>query len=258
MKQTFKNAALKAFDQNRILKSETLTEADIQNLPQIVQKYIRITGCVGKEKVKNFRAECKGGLKSKPNDDFMQLHSIQYNFFDEPTRLFYIVAKKMGIPAKGIHMYINQKAIMVIKIFGLFKVVDAKGFEMNQGETLTVFNDMCLIAPSTLIDKNITWEEIDNKTVLAHFRNGSIEISATLSFKENGELVNFISNDRFEVSDGKTYKNYPWLTPVTEYCNINDYHLPSAAKLIFRHPDEDFCYGEFRLVNIEYNCTDYK
>ncbi len=94
--------------------------------------------------------------------------------------------------------------------------------------------------------------------LIINFRNGSIDISATLSFKENGELVNFISNDRFEVSDGKTYKNYPWLTPVTEYCNINDFYLPSAVKLIFKHPDEDFCYGEFKLVNIEYNCTDYK
>jgi hypothetical protein len=169
-----------------------------------------------------------------------------------------MVAKKMGIPATGLHIYTKQTASMVIKVLGLLKVTEAKGFEMNKGETVTIFNDMCFIAPATLIDKNISWKEIDNTTIEAHFRNGNIDISATLYFKGNGELINFIITDRFETTDGKTYNNFPWLTPVTEYSKINGYYLPSAAKVIYRHPDEDFCYGEFKLLKIAYNITDYK
>jgi hypothetical protein len=258
MKKTFKNAVLKALEQNRSLKSELLTEADIQDLPKVIQKYIRVTGCIGKEKVRNFRAEYSGGFRSGSKEGFSPLHSIQYNFYREPTRLFYMVAKKLGIPAVGLHIYTRQTASMVIKILGLIKVTEAKGSKMDKGETVTFFNDMCLIAPATLIDKNIIWKETDDKTVSAHFKNGSIEISATLYFNENGELINFISGDRFETTDGKRYHNYPWLTPVTKYSNLNDHFLPSAAKVIFRHPDEDFCYGEFRLINVEYNCVDYK
>jgi hypothetical protein len=37
----------------------------------------------------------------------------------------------------------------------------------------------------------------------------------------------------------------------------NGYHLPSKARLIYRKPQEDFCYGEFVLRSIEYNCTNY-
>jgi hypothetical protein len=147
---------------------------------------------------------------------------------------------------------------MLIKVAGLFTVADAKGKEMDQGETVTLFNDMCLMAPATLIDKNIEWHEIDNETVLAKYTNGSISISATLYFNETGELVNFISNDRFETSDGKTYINSPWLTPVTGYTDVNGYRLASVAKLIYKHADEDFCYGEFKLVSIEFNCNELK
>lgn len=258
MKKTFKRAVRKALEQNKILNNEILTEDDIQSLPRVVQKYIRYTGCIGKEKVKNFRAEFTGGIRSKPSDRFMPLHSVQYNFFHEPTRLFYIAAKKMGIPATGIHLYIEQKAVMIIKILGLFKVVDAKGPEMDQGETVTVFNDMCFMAPASLTDKNITWEEIDNDSVTAHFKNGNLKISADLHFNKDGQLVNFISDDRFETTDGKTYRNYPWMTPVTKYSDINGHCLPSEAKLIYKYPDTDFCYGEFRLVKIEYNCLDFK
>jgi len=95
-------------------------------------------------------------------------------------------------------------------------------------------------------------------TVNAKFSNGSISITATLFFNENGEILNFLSNDRFEISDDKNYLNYPWITPVTDYANINGYHLASSAKLIYKHPDEDLCYGEFNLKSIEYNCKEFK
>lgn len=258
MKKTYKKAVLEALERTRNIKSETLTEGDLQHLPAIVQKYIHYSGSVGKEKVLNFRAEFTGGIRATSSEDFMPLKSVQYNFTDNPSRLFYIVAKKKGIPARGIHLYRDQTAIMLIKILGLFTVVDAKGHEMNQGETVTLFNDMCFMAPASLIDRNIEWKEIDAITVDAKFTNGNITIGATLFFNEEGELVNFLSNDRFETTDGKTYKNYPWITPVTGYTNVNGYRLPSGAKLIYKHPDEDLCYGEFALKSIEYNCRDFK
>ena len=126
----------------------------------------------------------------------------------------------MGIPAKGLHLYKDEKAIMIIRLAGLFKVADAKGFEMNQGETVTIFNDMCCMAPATLIDKNIQWKILDSLTVKATYTNGSIAISANLVFNEKGELINFISNDRFETADGKIYNSYPWSTPIKEYADL--------------------------------------
>lgn len=258
MKKTYQKAVLEALERTKEIKREILTEKDIQHLPSAVQKYLDYTGAMGKEKVTNFRAEFKGGIRSNSKEPYMPLKSVQYNFMDIPTRLFYIVAKKSGIPAKGIHLYTDGKAIMLIKIMGVFTVVNAKGKEMDQGETVTLFNDMCFMAPASLIDKNIEWKEINSKTVEAKYTNGNITIGATLYFTDEGELENFISNDRFETTDGKVYKNYPWHTPVTSYVNINGYRLPSGAKLIYKHPDEDFCYGEFSLVNIEYNCKELK
>jgi len=258
MKKTYRKAVLEALERTRTIKSELLTEKDIQHLPIPVRRYIHYSGAIGKEKVINFRVEFAGGIRSDSGEEFMPLRSVQYNFTDQPTRLFYIVAKKKGIPAKGIHIYKDRKAIMLIKILGLFTVVNAKGKEMDQGETVTVFNDMCFMAPASLIDRNIEWKEIDNLTVDAKFTNGNITVSATLYFDEEGKLVNFLSKDRFETTDGKTYVNSPWITPATAYANINGYRLPSEAKLIYKRPDEDFCYGEFSLKSIEYNCRDFR
>lgn len=258
MKKNYKKAVIEALETTNNKPSEILTKQDLSHLPLIVQKYLKYVGVIGKAKVLNFRAEFKGGIRSKSTDEFMPLTSVQYNFIENPTRIFYIKAKKKGIPAIGLHLYKEQQAIMKVKIMGLFTVVDAKGFEMNQGETVTVFNDMCFMAPATLINSNIKWENIDELSVKAKFTNGNITISAVLYFNEKGELINFVSNDRFETTDGKTYKNYPWETPVLNYININGYRLPSKAKLIYQRPTENFCYGEFELVNIEYNCDELK
>src|SRR5512133_4163928 len=107
-------------------------ESDLGHVTPIVKKYLEYTGCVGKEKLVNVRIKFEGKIRSKPGDSWMTFNSEQYNFFDKPTRVFYIKAYKMGIPATGIHLYKDEIAIMVIKLAGLLKIVDAKGEEMDQ------------------------------------------------------------------------------------------------------------------------------
>lgn len=258
MKKTFKTEVSEAFDRINYLSSGFIKEVDLSHLPQIVKKYLEFTGWIGREKLFNARIIFEGRMRSKPTDNWMNFTSIQFNFFENPTRIFLMKASKMGIPATGLHIYKNKKATMVIKIASLFKVVDAKGPEMNHGETLMVFNDMCCMAPATLIDKRIKWEVIDPLTVKATFTNDELSVIADLFFKENGELINFKSNDKYESTDGKTYHKFPWSTPIMEYKEINGLKIPSFAPTIFHKPEGDFCYGEFKLKEIEYNCRYFK
>jgi hypothetical protein len=257
MKRTYKNAVRSELKRTSNINPEPLTEQDISHLPDIVKKYIRFTGSIGKHKVVNFRTECNGGIRFSPNEEFMTLRSVQNNFLNDHSRLFCITAKKSGIPAIGLHIYQKAQAIFKVKILGLIPVVNAFGTKMNQGESVTVLNDICFMAPGALIDNRITWEMIDSTTVKAVFTNKGIIISAQLFFTTDGKLVNFISNDRFE-TDGKVYHNYPWETPVLEYKEFDGYLLPSKVKLIFKRKDGDFCYGEFNLVSVEYNVKQLK
>lgn len=259
MRRTFRQEVKIGLKRIEGVKPGILSEADILHLPPAVQRYLRYAGVIGKEKVLNFRVEFVGGIRSNPGDLYMDFESVQYNFTDRPTRVFFITARKMGIPAVGLHLYKHETAIMLIKLLGLLPVADAWGWEMNQGETVTLFNDMCFMAPATLIDKNIHWDVVDPLTVRAKFTNGAITIAATLLFNERGELVNFISNDRFDTRDGKSYMNYPWETPIIDgYQDINGYRLALGARAIYHRPDSNFCYGEFLIRNVEYNCQELK
>jgi prepilin signal peptidase PulO-like enzyme (type II secretory pathway) len=48
-----------------------------------------------------------------------------------------------------------REAEMTVKAAALVPVVQVSGPEMSQGETVTMFNDMCVMAPATLIDPAI-------------------------------------------------------------------------------------------------------
>lgn len=257
MKRKYEMIVRSELERTKNFQPELLTEKDMEHLPEVVRKYLLYTGCLGRQKIVGLRTECTGGIRSAPGEEYMTLKSVQYNFMDLVSRSFYIVAKKRGIPAIGLHIYQNARATFQVRLLGLFTVVNAKGPKLDQGETVTVLNDMCVMAPGSLIDRRIEWETVDSRSVKAIFTNDKICVSAVLHFDEEGKLINFVSNDRFE-TDGVEYKNFPWETPLAEYREFNGYLLPSRARLIYKRPEGDFCYGEFEIKGVEYNGRSFR
>ena len=238
--------------ETNFVTNDLLMDADINSLPFPVQKYIRYSGAVNKPKVKNMKIVFDGEMREK-GKDFFKFTSVQYNFFDEPTRLFFMKAKMYGVPVPGYHCYQNKRATMQIKPLGLFNVVNIKGTEMNKAETVTVFNDMCLMAPASLIDKRIVWTAIDSFTAKANFTNGTNSITAVLYFNEQGQLINFISDDRYAVNEMKQYR---FSTPVKDYTQINGRNIWNYGETVWHYPEGEFVYGKFTLKSIEYNLAE--
>jgi hypothetical protein len=235
------------------VRTELLTEADIEHLPPAVIRYLYFTGVVGKPKVLNFRAEFTGSMRQKPGASWLKIKSEQYNFALDPARLFYIESSMFGIPFNGYHYYIGKHAVMLIRLANLITVADARGEKMDQGETVTLFNDMCLLAPSTLIDNRIQWQEISEKQVEATFKLHKQTIHATLIFNEEGALTDFISTDRFLSADGKTYESYPWSTPVARYKDSEGRKIPAYGEAVWHMPGGPFPYARFKIRSLSYN-----
>jgi hypothetical protein len=239
---------------NSSATNELLTEADLQHLPLPVQQYLKYAGAVNRPKVKNMRIVFDGEMRDK-GKDFFPFHSVQYNFFEEPARLFFMKGKMFGVTVPGYHHYKNSKAVMDIRLFGLFPIVQKNGDIMEKAETVTLFNDMCLMAPATLIDKRIQWQVIDSNSVKAIFTNHNISISANLYFNDKGQLIDFVSNDRTAVSD---MKQYTWSTPLSDYKTFGGYTIFSSGDAVWHYPDGKFVYGKFNTKEVEYNVKDFK
>jgi hypothetical protein len=233
-----------------------LSLQDIAHLPSIVQKYITYAGCLGKEKLRNVHAVFEGEMKFDEKQDWLSIHSEQYNFFDQPSRFFFITASMKGMPVTGLHVYKAARATMQIKLAGMITVADASGPQMDQGETVTVLNDMCFMAPAALVSPSISWESMDNLTVKAVFNNSGISVSANLFFNAEGQLINFTSGDRFLSKDGKNYESLPWSTPIGDYRDTGGRNIPASGEAIWQYPDRQYCYGKFRVKEISYNVNE--
>lgn len=233
-----------------------LTEADTAHLPPIVQRYLEFVGAMDKPQVLNYRLRFSGALRNGPNDKWMPMTACQQSFTNPPARLFLIESSMYGIPFNAFHRYIGPEATFRVRLASLLTVVDAHGAEMNKSETVTLLNDMFLLAPATLIDRNIQWEELDPLTVRATWTNAGNIVSAVVSFDNSGALVNFVSDDRSRTIDGKTYQQLRWSTPVGDWRDFNGRKLPVKGEALWTLPEGEFAYGRFELLEVQYNVTD--
>ena len=250
----YKKDVVYNFENNNSSNIDLLSEKDLEQLPNPVKKYLDYVGVIGKPKVKNMYVAFEWEMRWKWQDFFPFL-SEQYNFFNDPTRLFFMKGTLFWITVPWYHKYMWWEASMNIKLFGFIPVVSNSGDVMRKAETVTIFNDMCLMAPASLIDKRITWELIDDSSVKAKFTNKDISITAILYFNNKWQLINFVSDDRMEVTD---MKQYTFSTPIWEYKNINGYNLPSYGEAVWDYPDWQFVYWKFNFKDIQYNLSEYK
>jgi hypothetical protein len=238
----------------RMTRAETVTEADMARLPAPVQRYLRVAGVLGQPRVRNFHVRMHGRIRSGRDARWMPLTAEQYNFLDDPSRFFYLNASMFAIPVQGYHRFVGPSATMKVKAAALVTVADALGAEMNQAETVTLFNDMCVMAPATLIDPSVTWEPVDATTARAWFTNAGRTIGAELTFNQAGELTNFCSDDRYALMpDGKTVKRLRWSTPLTAYRSFGRVRLSSAGEGRWHEPEGEYAYIELTLDDIAYN-----
>jgi len=250
---TYEKEVSNGLNQTSAHPAGLLTEADLVELPEPVRKYIRYTGAVGKPKVANFKIEFNGKIRKSEQSAWMPFASEQYNFMETSTRLFFLNAVMKGLPVAGFHCFRNGDAFMDIRLLSLFKVQYQSGREMGIAETVTFFNDMCCMAPATLIDKRIEWLESDSTSVKARFSNNGIAITARLYFNEKGELTNFVSDDRYAAGENNTMHRLKWSTPLKEYKLVDGFTLATSAEAIYAYPEGDLCYGTFSLQHITYN-----
>jgi hypothetical protein len=151
------------------------------------------------------------------------------------------------------HRYVGTEATMRVRVAGLLQVVDASGPLMTQSETVTLLNDICFLAPAALVDAPITWQPVDSRHVKATYSNAGHAVSAVLTFEEAGDLVGFVSEDRCQSADGKSYRRFPWSTPLSDYRDFGPARLAAHGEARRREPAGEWVYGDFALERIAYN-----
>lgn len=233
-----------------------VTESDLAPLPKPLADYLRRAGAVGAPRVISFCARFHGRIRSGPDKPWMSFTGKQFNSYGpSPQRLFLMEATMFGLPVEVFHVFDETKATMRGKIFSLVPIMNASGSDMDEGETVTLFNDLVVLSPAAIIDAPVTWSGSSDH-IRGTYTNGTQTVTATLVFNKQHELVDFVFDDRLRASaNGKSFTRQRWSTPLAEYRQVGTrrvavdgqgrWHAPS--------PEGEFAYVEYKVDEISYN-----
>jgi len=241
-------------------RSALVTEADLDDLPGPLAAYIRRSGAVGQPRVTSFSATFHGRIRSGSQEDWMPFTGRQVNTYGpRPQRVFMMDATRSGLPVTVLHQFADAKATMRVIVLSLVPVVNAAGPEMNRSETVTVFNDLVVLAPGAVIGAPIRWTAIDAHHAQGVFTNADQSVSAVLTFNSDHDLVDFTSLDRSRASsDGKSFTPLTWSTPLSAHRDIDGRRVLARGQGRWDAPPPEgaFNYLEFHLDDITYNPSD--
>jgi hypothetical protein len=236
------------------VREAMVTDADLTHLPEPVQRYLRRSGVVGKPRAHNMYAHMSIQIRAGADDPWMNGTVEQYNDFDAGLRFFFLKARRGPIPVDVAHLFDERGATMRARVLGLWPVMDAEGPDLTRSETVTLLNDMCLFAPASLLSHGLTWRHVDSTQAEVVFTREPHQVSALLFFNTEGDLVNFVSQDRSQ-SDGKTTVRLPWWTPVSSYSRLGDSRLVSTGEAQWEAPDGRFTYAKVQVLEVRYNVS---
>lgn len=229
-----------------------ITSADLAGLPPRIRRYLERVGVVGEPRVWSFHAGFRARIRGAPEDRWMAGTAEQYELFHPPARLFFMKARKLGLPVHVLHRYVGDSATMEGRLLGLLTIFEISGPELTRSETVTLLNDILFMAPAALVDLPVEWEVLDAYRVRATFTHAGHTVTAIAYFDEEGDLVDFDSEDRYQMDrDPPTLAR--WSTPFYEPRELGGRRLPSGGETRWGDPGEEWTYGDFTLRWIRYN-----
>lgn len=176
----------------------------------------------------------------------------------QPSRLFFMDAELLGLPVEVLHAFEGGAAIMRVRARSMFTMANAKGPEMDRAKTVTLFNDLGVLAPAALLDAPVTWQPVDDSHVRGTYTCGANTITAELTFNSDHQLVDFASDDRIAMSSsgGPTLTSQRWSTPLSGYRQVGSRRLGTVGEGHWHTPSGEFTYLEYDLDNITYDAAD--
>lgn len=232
-------------------KNQIITIADLQGLPQCVQKWLERSQVIGKERIATVRLKQKGLMRLKEGHSWMSAEAEQYFTVDKPG--FIWKAKVRMAPLvyfTGRDKYFDGKGKMLIKALSLFPVAASEGKEMDQGTLLRYLAEMQWF-PTAALNDYIKWEEIDSNSARATMSYKGVTASGIFTFNEKGDLVEF-SAKRYREANGK-YVLTDWGGRTTEYREFNGIRISNKCDIFWKLDTGEFNWFKCEITDIEYN-----
>lgn len=237
-------------------QSKTFNFNDLEGLPEPVQRYFKYALKDGQEHIKFIRLKQVGEFRMKENQGWMPFKAEQYFTTEDPAfiwRVKFTMAPFIWI--EGRDMYYQGKGNMLIKVLSTITVADAVGSEMDISSLIRFLSEAPWFPTALLPSDYLEWIEIDSNSAQAVIKDNGYIASGIFTFNEKGEIIKFVTNDRYMEVDGKYFKEQ-WGGYYRNYQEINGMKIPIEAEVEWNLSDRDLQYVKLKITDIQYNIAE--
>lgn len=231
-----------------------LTDSLIANLPAPIQKHLRVCGYVGSPVPFNCEIIWRESfLKLKPENDWGQLDTEQFNSVNPIGRISFM--KFHSMPLKGRDIYLDGYGEMKGKLLDLITVVEGSGPETSQSAMITSFAEFPFI-PGYLLQNYIEFHALDSNTVEATLTEGGMTVVGIYHFNDEGFYSKFETSDRFYADPDGSFRKVPYTINIMSYQNQSGIMIPDSLNAVWNLPGGNFEYFKGRLKGLDFNVSE--
>ncbi len=233
------------------MHADIVSEEEVIQLPEPVQRWLAFSGVIGKPKALAVRIKQEGKFRQTPQQEWLPFEAEEYYTTHIPGFIWAAdmqAGSLFSISARD--RLEGRTGNMLIRLLSLFTVADVYSEEIDRG-TLLRYLDEIIWFPSAALSEYILWEPVDEDSAQATLSYGGISVAAQFLFDKEGRVVNVVSERHREV-EGKFVVEH-WSTPISEYGEFGGIKVPVKGKAVWNLESGDFEYFDVRITAVEYN-----
>jgi len=228
-----------------------VSESELDGLPEPVQRWLRNSNVVGKERVRTVRLRQRGQFRQGEDQPWMPFNAEEYYTTNPPTFLWHAKFKIAGLPVIEVRdSYRGGKGNTLVRLGSVVTIGNVSGPEMNQGAMVRYLSEIIWF-PSSALSEYIEWSPIDSSSAKATMSHQGITASALFYFDETGNLINVVA-DRYRTV-GDTFSLDRWSTPITEQGEFDGIRVPIRGEAVWNLESGDFSYIRLEVIEIDHN-----
>lgn len=224
---------------------------EYKELPAIIIKWLQNSNVLNHTRIQTVYLTQTGEMKTSPGSKWIPFKAEQYFTIEKPAFLWKTtIHPNPFFSMTGRDKFENGEGYMLIKLFSLVPVVNAKGKEINQGTLVRYLAEMCWF-PSAALNNYIKWVPLDPLSAKATMNYLGTEASGIFYFNSNADLVKFEA-DRYYTANKKSAIE-KWQVTCKDYKSFNGIRIPFKNEVTWKLKEGDFTWLKLELTDIVYN-----
>ena len=226
--------------------SQLITKKELKVLPKVLQQYLITTGLLGQPIAKNVLLK-QMGLFSQDGEHWKKIRAEQRVDIQKHE---FVWKARLG-PVRVTDQFVSGKGLLKVQLLGLFRLQEAKGPEIDEGEAQRYLTEM-IWYPTAFVDPAIQWGDQEAAAIKASLAYGKGKTAtATFHFGNDG-LIHKITANRYRTV-GMAYELNQWEVSHLEYKDFKGITIPYKAWVCWKLPEKDLCYYQLEITSLNFS-----